>query len=375
MTPADCKPGEYLNVDKCFKCEPGFVCDSLTSQKYPIYSKTEGGYECPVGSYCPAGTGTSTIKPCPPGTFRLEKIGKSLEDCLPCPNGSVTSSPGSKVCTLCGRGATNNADRTNCECIGAFRTWLAANNQCVCQTGYFDPIPTQADETSAINLDCKPVVAPFCLLTEFVDEFNQCKAKSSCKDKSLCNGQGDKLGDFDSNTNNCYCKGATNEPSAYCDSNCQKSVLKAYYNNNEQIILQAGSVSKTFTFDDFADSIFLDGLYCPKTKCEIVSTQQSNGSQMASGEADQVFVDAWRKYVDPKYISPYASGKKRALYANHTTEMYENHRSVRDALRNLQAATLIEKSIQCINQYDAISFSVSQTHFPVYVKDSSFNSE
>jgi hypothetical protein len=85
---------------------------------------------------------------------------------------------------------------------------LASNNQCVCQTGYYDPTPTQADETSAINLDCKPVLSPFCLVTEFVDEFNKCKLKSSCKNKSLCNGQGDKLGDFDSNTNNCYCKGA-----------------------------------------------------------------------------------------------------------------------------------------------------------------------
>ena len=61
----------------------------------------------------------------------------------------------------------------------------------------------------------------------------------------------------------------------------------------------------------------------------------SNGSQMASGEADQVFVDAWKKYVDPNYISPYSSGKKRVLYANYTTDLYENHRSVRDALRNL----------------------------------------
>ena len=88
MTPDDCKPGEYLNVDKCFKCEPGFVCDSKTKEKYPIYSKTEGGYECPPGNYCPAGTQTASIKPCPPGTFRLLKNGKSINDCSACPDGS-----------------------------------------------------------------------------------------------------------------------------------------------------------------------------------------------------------------------------------------------------------------------------------------------
>lgn len=55
-TPEDCEPGTYLNVDRCAICEPGYVCDSNTSQKYPLYAKTEGGYECPPGNYCPGGT-------------------------------------------------------------------------------------------------------------------------------------------------------------------------------------------------------------------------------------------------------------------------------------------------------------------------------
>lgn len=61
MTPEDCEPGTYLNVDRCIPCEPGHVCDYETSQKYPIDLDTEGGYECPPGHYCPRGTTSETI--------------------------------------------------------------------------------------------------------------------------------------------------------------------------------------------------------------------------------------------------------------------------------------------------------------------------
>lgn len=61
LTRYDCKPGEYLNVDRCYPCEPGHVCDEFTSQKYPIDFVTEGGYECPPGYYCPGATTTETI--------------------------------------------------------------------------------------------------------------------------------------------------------------------------------------------------------------------------------------------------------------------------------------------------------------------------
>ena len=51
--------------------------------KFPVYLKTEGGYECPPGNYCPRGSKAPTK--CPTGTFRREKRGESLEDCLACP--------------------------------------------------------------------------------------------------------------------------------------------------------------------------------------------------------------------------------------------------------------------------------------------------
>ena len=85
----DCEPGTYLNVDDCFTCEPGFVCVYHTTQKYPISLEEEGGYECPVGHYCPRGTTEETIKKCPAGTHRRETRGKTIEDCGICPDNSA----------------------------------------------------------------------------------------------------------------------------------------------------------------------------------------------------------------------------------------------------------------------------------------------
>lgn len=124
----DCEPGTYLNVDDCFTCEPGFVCVLHTSQKYPVYEKEEGGFECPVGHYCPAGTTKDTIKKCPVGTYRRIKRGKSIDDCLPCPDGSSQSREGSAVCVLCGQGSEPSEDKSTCNCIGAFRTWQYSTN-------------------------------------------------------------------------------------------------------------------------------------------------------------------------------------------------------------------------------------------------------
>jgi len=73
MIPEDCKPGEYLNVDKCLPCEPGFVCMIHTSEKYPLFPKKEGGEQCSEGHYCPSGTTEQGEYPCPAGTYRIDK--------------------------------------------------------------------------------------------------------------------------------------------------------------------------------------------------------------------------------------------------------------------------------------------------------------
>jgi hypothetical protein len=74
-----CKQGEYFGFGQCNPCEPGHVCQNFTNTKYTVYLRTEGGYECPPGYYCPKGSFKEI--PCPVGTFRQFKKGKTIEDC------------------------------------------------------------------------------------------------------------------------------------------------------------------------------------------------------------------------------------------------------------------------------------------------------
>ena len=71
-------------------------------------------------------------------------------------------------------------------------------------------------------------------------------------------------------------------------------------------------------------------------------------------------VAVWRDTVDPTYQSPYSS--RRILNGNYTRELQAS-------------AKLMESSIVCITVNDAVSFEVSPENFPVYVKDSIYNTD
>ena len=82
------------------QCEAGYVCASSDSAIGSILKRPEdcnydeflapdsdcSGYRCPAGHYCIEGhIGDPT--PCPPGTYNMNEIGKSVADCLSCPAG------------------------------------------------------------------------------------------------------------------------------------------------------------------------------------------------------------------------------------------------------------------------------------------------
>jgi len=50
-------------------------------------------------------------------------------------------------------------------------------------------------------LDCKPLLKPSCKNSDFVNDKNECQAKSSCSAQELCNGQGKKIGAYDDKLN------------------------------------------------------------------------------------------------------------------------------------------------------------------------------
>ena len=121
------------------------------------------------------------------------------------------------MCILCGRGSAPSADRSTCDCVGAFRTWQPSTNSCVCQAGYFAPVITEDSQTSTQDLDCQPTMRPICPDDQFVSDDNRCELKSICETDAYCNGDG---GVYDEDLENCFCDGVSNNPEFYCAAEC-----------------------------------------------------------------------------------------------------------------------------------------------------------
>ena len=69
-----CVEGQYssADTDTCEDCYAGFVCQKAARSPNPRDPETEGGYECPVGHYCPVASTTPVA--CPLGHYS-DKMG------------------------------------------------------------------------------------------------------------------------------------------------------------------------------------------------------------------------------------------------------------------------------------------------------------
>ncbi|CBZ54547.1 hypothetical protein NCLIV_049760 [Neospora caninum Liverpool] len=76
--------GTFQDADAsatCLVCPAGYACAPGSSQG-PVPQ-----HLCAAGHYCPAGTTSKTMYPCPPGFYNPNTGARSLEDCRPCPPG------------------------------------------------------------------------------------------------------------------------------------------------------------------------------------------------------------------------------------------------------------------------------------------------
>lgn len=74
-----------------FFSRAGYFCSSGSSEPSPV-SETYGDV-CPVGHFCPRGSGSPT--PCPVGSFLPEPGASSSSQCHRCPPGKYCATPGS----------------------------------------------------------------------------------------------------------------------------------------------------------------------------------------------------------------------------------------------------------------------------------------
>ena len=112
MTP--CPTGTFSNVTGavddtvCEACTPGYWCAQTATT-------TPEQYPCPVGHYCPLGTGgapniTSPMEPvpCPSGRYRDQVGGIDVMDCFECPAGFYCPNA-TTVCFNCTDAAVTGA--------------------------------------------------------------------------------------------------------------------------------------------------------------------------------------------------------------------------------------------------------------------------
>lgn len=74
-------PGEGSDR-QCLDCLPGYVCTGNTSTATPENNRTQGGYKCPRGHYCPLNSYSET--PCPVGRYNKELGATNVNMCIKC---------------------------------------------------------------------------------------------------------------------------------------------------------------------------------------------------------------------------------------------------------------------------------------------------
>ena len=178
-----CGKGQYSNAgsNTCETCYDGFICNQAAIKPNPR-TEAEGGYICPPGSYCPAG---STVPiACPLGKYSDKEGNGFANQCIDCPANYFSVNVGATSCEQCQGATISEEGSTSCRCQGLNRKYLADKGKCVCQTGY-EPV----DNTDPLDdgfADCTLIIYPSCQNDETRDSNGKCRKFQDCSTE--CDG-------------------------------------------------------------------------------------------------------------------------------------------------------------------------------------------
>ena len=174
-------------------------------------------------------------------------------------------------------------------------------------------------------------------------------------------------GYYDAEMNKCLCSNVPSDPYAYCDAACQAQALKAYITTDGRILLSTSDPPEEngqyYDKSEF-DSLFLDGLTCEAEEGRCLLQNVDTGAGMGGKyEAPKPFVEKWQE-DHPEYTSPYAEDD---------TETAARRLREGRALQAEGGGAAIPSAIIVVRPGEAVSFETTAEHFPVYLKDSSYN--
>ena len=389
-----CPPGTHGADPKrleCAECLPGYVCLGETRSATPSDRWLDKGYECPAGSYCPAGSTIETQ--CAPGSSNPLTGSSNASACVLCNVDAYQDMAGQAYCKECS--STSKAvglGNARCACVGLNRAFQSSG-LCPCDPGYvwFDPVTFKSATTNDAS-DCQPEVYERCSDENMRDHLGQCTEEDDCSGQ--CGASG---GDRDTQSGLCVCYGMQ-QLDEECDQACRDSSDTVSYDASlgSFVTTDANGTSVAVPTSD------LDGYYgdvvCNTDDCEVQSMSVSSTSFAGNYGSGAALREARRRRrrlealgVDPdseslrrrRHLAEDARRRATSAHAWKTNETLADHsrRVLHEALlstsRVLEDAeddASISNPVVCVTLGSTILFDVSNAYYPTYESSSLLNS-
>ena len=349
-----CEPGFYSdNSDpedvECKLCMPGYVCIGSTNTQFPTDSKTQGGYPCPVGGYCPIGSYEPI--PCPVGTYNGITTQESVSSCLDCDSESFQNLQGQSSCQSCGSTSRAAPSGETCICRGIHRTFQMSDKTCICEP-FYEAVKSEDDGDSL--KDCQPLIFDRCTVAgDLRDANGDCVSKDHCPD--CPNAKGTRAPGLGI----CQCE-EVDTVNAYCDLNCRNDRKKAKVDFQGMItIVDPAGGSETISVSEKPGFFGVANCYTSGGTCKIVNADLGNEGYKANYQPPGILSTRRGRLM--------GEGRRRLFLpkvdVNETRE-----------LQTTGTSTGIRNPLFCLNLGDTMMFGMADsTHYPVYLKDSLIN--
>eukprot|EP00762_Andalucia_godoyi_P006917 ANDGO_08315.mRNA.1 Reticulocyte-binding protein 2 homolog a len=338
----------------CSACPAGYICYGSTIQEFPTDESLHKGRICKPGTYCPSGSYAELE--CPAGTYQPDSGKGSRSDCLNCKSGSYNPTTGQSSCLPCGSSSYSFEGATECKCNGTHRAFQEYDGSCICEPRYvfYSEELTVSQEDSSI--DCQPIVFDRCTSLQARTHTGSCVADTySCSKECVSGG-----GRINPNTGACECSELQDEDTV-CDEACRAKQRLVYYDQSMKMLVQKDPVSGSYSSYNTSS---MTGI----VQCRSVGIGSSCGFLVT-----HMYSDGFRGVYDASfsYLDSLLIGKRNTSVAVSSTFMTHSV-TVRDS------STLpsgIDQPVVCLKKGEGMLWSIpsDRTHYPVYEKDSLYN--
>lgn len=208
---------------ECLRCEAGYVCPRSGATTRTPMTFNEGGYVCPPGHYCPAGSFQELS--CPVGSYNALTGRGSLSECLACAAGSFQDREGQVGCKPCGSSSQSSIGSRSCTCRGQDRVFQISDGSCICKPGYQFILDDQTISDQDGAQDCEPIVYDRCSGGRVRNVTGSCvDANGGCV-RACRSG----LGVLNRVSSICECSDVQNVDEI-CDESCRRRQLEVHFN-------------------------------------------------------------------------------------------------------------------------------------------------